>query len=324
MADWECVRATSYMYPGHADDRRAGAAYQADGFELALHLSTGLPGLHAGVARRIDLTSQLAAFTAQLAEPARRRSPTARTASSGATGRRSPRSSARNGIRFDTNYYYIGPPGWLTQARPDDRLGLPAALRRPRRLDDRRLPGDDAGHRRGRGHAAHDRQMHSLLDGALDNALGSKGYYGVFNAILALRPRRPHASSTTWSPRRMSAACRWSPPRRCWTGSTAATARRSATSRTAAARSRFSLVTNDKARGLEAMLPARSATGPLSQADARRPAGVAGPAAPSRASTTSSSRALAGAYEATYETDTSAPGHLRRSPPPRTPRATRR
>ena len=27
-------------------------------------------------------------------------------------------------------------------------------------------------------------QMHSLLDGALDNALGSKGYYGIFNAIL--------------------------------------------------------------------------------------------------------------------------------------------
>ena len=58
-------------------------------------------------------------------------SPTAPTASPGATGPASRRSSGRHGIRLDTNYYYW--PGSWVQNRPGmfTGSGIPDALRRP-------------------------------------------------------------------------------------------------------------------------------------------------------------------------------------------------
>ncbi len=85
------------------------AGYQADGFELALHLLTGCA----------DFTP--ASLESDLDEPARPRSPprgrasgrrprTAPTASSWSDWATEPKVERRHGIRFDTNYYYNGPP----------------------------------------------------------------------------------------------------------------------------------------------------------------------------------------------------------------------
>ena len=84
----------------------------------------------------------------ELPQSSRRPRPTAPTASPGATGRPSRRSSSQHGIRFDTNYYYW--PRELDPGPPGDvhRLGDADALRRLRRLDDRRLPGGDPDDRR--------------------------------------------------------------------------------------------------------------------------------------------------------------------------------
>ena len=132
----------------HADhDGRRRAATRPTASRSALHLNTGCQ----------DFTP--ASLEADAHEPARRVRARPGRASRPPVSNRThcivwsdwatqPKVERAHGIRFDTNYYYKGPAAWVTQARPDDRLRLPAALRRPRRHDDRRLPVDDAGHRR--------------------------------------------------------------------------------------------------------------------------------------------------------------------------------
>ena len=41
VADWDCVRSTSYVYTLNDMTDAQVAAYQAQGFEIALHLNTG-------------------------------------------------------------------------------------------------------------------------------------------------------------------------------------------------------------------------------------------------------------------------------------------
>ena len=75
-----------------------------------------LRGLDAERRSTASTTTSSPTSRATYPEPVRRRPPTARTASRGATGRRSRRSSSTNGIRLDTNYYYW-PAAWV-QDRP--------------------------------------------------------------------------------------------------------------------------------------------------------------------------------------------------------------
>ena len=39
--DWQCVRGTSYVYPGPGMSDAEGASFAAQGFELATHVNTG-------------------------------------------------------------------------------------------------------------------------------------------------------------------------------------------------------------------------------------------------------------------------------------------
>ena len=102
--------------PEHALSDAAAAAYEAQGFEIALHVNTNCadwtPASLDGLLRRPARRSS----RADLPERSRRQPPTAPTASPGATGRRSRRSSSTTGIRLDTNYYYW-PAAWV-QDRP--------------------------------------------------------------------------------------------------------------------------------------------------------------------------------------------------------------
>ena len=92
-------------------------------------------------------SDQLPAFRSHVPEPRRRRGRTARTASPGATGRASRSSSARR--RPAGHELLLLARAWVHD-RPGHvhRLGHADALRRPRRLDHRRLPGRDADDRR--------------------------------------------------------------------------------------------------------------------------------------------------------------------------------
>ncbi len=176
VADWQCVRATSYIYPdtpGLSDSQ--AAAFQGAGFEIALHPVTGCADWSDRAQLEDFYSSQLGQFATNypsLDPPASSRTHCI-TWSDWAT---QPKVELENGIRFDTNYYYW-PPDWVA-----DRPGMFTGSGMPMRFAD--LDGsmidvyqaatqmtDESG-----------QSYPFTIDTLLDNALGPKGYYGVFTA----------------------------------------------------------------------------------------------------------------------------------------------
>jgi hypothetical protein len=175
VADWECVRATSYIFPSTPLGSSAAVAYQNSGFEIALHLLTNCSDW----ADRNELESFYSSQLADLGSefPGLNAPVTSRTHcitwSDWAT---QPKVELQNGIRLDTNYYYW-PPEWV-QNRP----GMFTGSGMPMRFAD--LDGsmidvyqaatqmtDESG-----------QAYPFTIDTLLDRALGPEGYYGVFTA----------------------------------------------------------------------------------------------------------------------------------------------
>jgi hypothetical protein len=299
VADWECVRASSYMYPDTPVTDTQAAAFQADGFELALHLQTGCQN-YTPASLQAALTSQLSAFRS--AWPSLRNPVSNRTHctvwSDWAT---QPKLERQNGIRYDTNYYYVGPAAWMRKP------GLMTGSGFPQRFAD--LDGSMIDVYQATTQVTDEAedimrttaQMHTLLD----NALGAKGYYGVLNAILhtdngdhkqlndmvseAVERGVPVVSSAQ--------VLEWLDGRN---GSSFSGIAHSA------GRLTFSVVTNSKARGLEAMLPARSARGPLSRLT-RNGQPVSWTRRTVKGIDYVVFKGAAGSYEATYAADTTPP-----------------
>jgi hypothetical protein len=187
VADWECVRATSYVYDWTSVPGATG--YQADGFEIALHLNTNC-GNFTPSSINADWNSQLSAFAANF--PGINAPRTNRTHcivwSDWATAATS---SLAHGVRLDTNYYYW-PGSWL-QNRP----GLFTGSGLPMRFAD--TDGslidvyqaatqltDESGQD----------PMSTHIRTLIDGALGSDGYYGVFTANMHTDDNKyPHAGA---------------------------------------------------------------------------------------------------------------------------------
>lgn len=168
--DWECIRSTSYVYPNTTVNN--AASYQADGFEIGLHVNTGCANW--------SLSSLTANYTDQLADfssafPGISTPVTNRThCIAWSDWASQPKVELSKGIRLDTNYYYW-PAAWI-----NDRPGMFTGSGMPMRFAD--LDGttidvyqaatqltDESGQ---------DLPLH--IDTLLDNAIGVKGYYGVF------------------------------------------------------------------------------------------------------------------------------------------------
>jgi Domain of unknown function (DUF4082)/Bacterial Ig-like domain/Bacterial Ig domain/Purple acid Phosphatase, N-terminal domain len=174
VAQWECIRGTSYIFPNTPISNAAAAGYVADGFEIGLHVNTGCA----------DYTpSSLQAFYAdQLAEFAGRfpsvpAPKTNRTHcivwSDWAT---QPKVELQHGIRLDTNYYYW-PPDWVADT-PGFFTGSGIPMRFAN-LDGTMIDvyqattqmTDESG-----------QSYPFTINTLLDRALGPQGYYGVFTA----------------------------------------------------------------------------------------------------------------------------------------------
>ena len=230
VADWECVRATSYMYPDTADDRRPGRRLR--GRRLRGRRCTWSPAPAARTSRRRRSTSDLTTPARRASPPpgraSRSRPPTAPTASSGATGPPRRSSRRRHGIRFDTNYYYNGPPGWLTKP------GLLTGSGFPQRFAD--LDGSMIDVYQAMTQVTDESEMPMApqVDTLLDNALGSEGVVRRGHRLNPHRPRRPRQRERhrglRAGPRRAGGVL----GARCSTGSTGATAPPSRTWPTAA------------------------------------------------------------------------------------------
>jgi hypothetical protein len=172
VANWECVRSTSYVYANTPITDSQAAAYQAEGFEIALHASTGCNNFTPS-SLDSDFDTQLAGFAStwpSLSAPRTNRThciPWSDWSSH-------PKVELDHGIRFDTNYYYW--PGAWIQNRP----GMFTGSGMPMRFAD--LDGslidvyqattqitDESG-----------ADIPAHIAALLSNALGPQGYYGVF------------------------------------------------------------------------------------------------------------------------------------------------
>jgi hypothetical protein len=187
VALWQCVRSTSYLFPGISVSNAQAAAFQAQGFELALHLwvsgnpagqTSGDGNCHnfltpASVAN--DLAQQLALFRStypSLAAPVSNRNHCIIYSDWSSV----PRAELGQGIRLDANYYYW-PASWVA-----DRPGFFTGSGFPQRfaetdgsLIDVYQAATQLTDESGQDVASEARVL-------LDNALGPAGFYGVVTA----------------------------------------------------------------------------------------------------------------------------------------------
>ena len=172
--DWECVRATSYIYPGTPLPPAAALAFQAEGFEIGVHVSSNCADWTASSLESFFAT-QLADFATLF--PGVSAPVTNRThCIAWSDWASEPKVEKAHGIRFDTNYYYW--PGSWVQDRPGFFTGSGMPMRFAD-LDGTRIDvyqaatqmTDESG------------QTYALnIDALLDNALGASGFYGVVTA----------------------------------------------------------------------------------------------------------------------------------------------
>ena len=297
VADWECVRASSYVFPGTSIPGAEG--FEADGFELALHLSTGCANFTRG-SLAANWSDQLPAFRS--AFPTIDAPTTSRThCIAWSDWASEPIVGLANGIRLDTNYYYW-PEGWV-----NNRPGMFTGSGMPMRFAD--LDGSmidvyqaatQLTDESGIDYAAH-------IEALLDGALGSQGYYGVFTANMhtdfaqhdgadAIVAGARQRNVPVISARQM---LEWLDGRN---GSSFGDLAFSSN------RLRFSVERGGAgARGLEAMLPVDGPTGELSLVT-RGGAEITTSARTVKGIEYAAFDAAAGDYEATYGTVPSGPG----------------
>ena len=188
VAAWECLRATSYVYPGVSLTDGQVAAYQSAGFEIALHPDTGCAAPWTEASLRDVFSNQLAALVAtrpSLSAPASSRTHCIAW-SDWAT---QPKVERDHGIRLDTNYYYW-PGSWV-----QDRPGVFTGSGFPMRFAD--VDGtmldvyqaatqmtDESG-----------QSYPFTINTLLDRAVGAEGYYGTFTANMHTDTATPQANA---------------------------------------------------------------------------------------------------------------------------------
>jgi hypothetical protein len=174
VAAWQCIRSTSYIYPGTPISDAAAKVFTDAGFEIALHINTGCAN-YTAASLAGNISTQGAALRNQL--PSIPPSATNRTHcvawSDWATA---PTVLAANGVRLDTTYYYWPPafaaanPGMFTGS------GFPMRFANTdgSRIDVYQAATqmtDESG-----------QTYPDTLNALLDRALGTDGFYGVFTA----------------------------------------------------------------------------------------------------------------------------------------------
>ncbi|MBZ5637409.1 MAG: Ig-like domain-containing protein [Acidobacteriia bacterium] len=170
--DWECVRATGYLYVGSTFTDAQALSYTNAGFEVALHVNTDCVNFTQAQYQDF-ITSQMATFHERFPSiplPATNRNHCVAWSDWSMTAE----VEAQNGIRFDTNYYYW-PSSWI-QDRPGMFTGSGFPMRFAK-LDgtiidcfqaSTEMP-DESGE-----------TFPAFCDALLDRATGPEGYYGVF------------------------------------------------------------------------------------------------------------------------------------------------
>jgi len=175
VANWECIRGSSYIYTNTPLTNAQAVAYNADGFEIGLHVNTNCADWASVSDLQNFYTSQLNAFRAKytgLPSPVSNRTHCIAW-SDYAT---QPQVELSNGIRFDTTYYYY-PSSWV-QNRP----GFFTGSGMPMRFADTSGTTIDVYQAATQMTDESNQTYPFNVDTLLDKALGPEGYYGVFTA----------------------------------------------------------------------------------------------------------------------------------------------
>jgi len=178
VPDWQCVRATAYLFPqslatNSLTDSQV-AAYTAQGFEVSVHVDSD-PTCSNWTASDLDslYTSLLASLAAQF--PSLPAPKTHRMHCIGWSDYDSqPQVELKHGIRLDTTYYYW-PPTWV-----NDQPGMFTGSGMPMRYTDRNGNIIDAYQAATQMTDESGQSYPDTIDSLLDNALGTTGYYGAF------------------------------------------------------------------------------------------------------------------------------------------------
>jgi hypothetical protein len=187
VAAWQCVRGTSYLFPGVDISNADVASYQNIGFEIALHLwSSGNANGGTNIADQnchnavpgsiaADLSLQLGQFGSTW--PSAARPVTSRSHCIVWSGWVDvPVAEQAQGIRFDTNYYYW-PGGWI-----QDRPGLFTGSGFPMRFANTNGALVDVFQAATQLTDESDQDIPTEVRVLLDNATGPNGYYAVITA----------------------------------------------------------------------------------------------------------------------------------------------
>jgi hypothetical protein len=187
VANWNAIRGTSYIYPGTSITDAEAAAFEAQGFEIALHPTTNCNSYtQSSLTDTINTQwANLVSYLPSLSFPVSNRTHCL-TWSDWAT---QAKVEAQLGIRLDATYYYW-PDTWV-QNRP----GMFTGSGMPMRFAD--LDGtlidcyqattqmtDESGI-----------DVGSFSNAVLDKAIGPEGYYGVFTANMHTDTGANHAGS---------------------------------------------------------------------------------------------------------------------------------
>jgi WD40 repeat protein len=174
VENWECVRGTSYIYPNELLTDEQAKDYEAQGFEVGLHVNTNCADYTEAQLQAL-YDDQIGAFSAQwpsvsLPSTQRHHCVVWTDWAEGA------KVQLQHGVRLDTTYY-VWPPDWVL-----DRPGFVNGSGMPMRFAD--LDGslidvyqaetqmtDESG-----------QSYPFTVNTLLDRALGPEGYYGVFAA----------------------------------------------------------------------------------------------------------------------------------------------
>jgi hypothetical protein len=172
VADWECVRGTSYIFSSTPLSDAQAAAYTADGFEISLHVNTGCAD-YTATSLNANYAQQLAEFQTKyfsIPSPVTQRHHCIAWSDwvTGAVVQRA------YGMRFDTNYYFW-PPAWVNNvpgtftgsAMPMRFSGLDGTLIDVYNAATQMT--DESG-----------QSYPFTVNTLLDRALGPEGFYGAF------------------------------------------------------------------------------------------------------------------------------------------------
>jgi Purple acid Phosphatase, N-terminal domain len=174
VAQWECIRGTSYVYPNSPLTDAQAASFNSQGFEVALHVNTGCA----------DFTpsSLEGFFTDQLIDwadeyPSQPAPVTNRThCIAWSDWVTHPKVELAHGIRLDGNYYFW-PPGWVLNVP-----GMFTGSGMPMRFADTDGSMIDVYQSTTQMTDESGQTYPFTVNTLLDRAVGATGYYGAFNA----------------------------------------------------------------------------------------------------------------------------------------------